>query len=399
VKEAAVIDLFSEEMRRDPYPVYGRLRAAAPVLHEPGSGLWMLLDYAGVWQALNDHDAFSSRAAPKGGALDWLIFFDPPRHTKLRALVSRAFTPRSVAALEPRIRELSRELLDQAVERGEMDLAADYAFPLPQLVIAEMLDVPAADRPRFRRWNDVVLDMIHTAQGGAEADRAVGEFRAAVAEIGAYLAGQLQERRAAPRDDLLTRLVEAEVDGERLTEKDIVSFFQLLLVAGSETTTNLITNAVLCLLENPDQLARLRAAPELLPSAIEEVLRYRSPLQAVFRQTRRDVALHGQVIPADRLVFVMVGSANRDPRQFPDADRFDIARDPNPHVGFGHGPHFCLGAPLARLEARVALTDLLGRLRGLARADGGPWEPRRAFHVHGPARLPVHFAPGRRAGG
>jgi cytochrome P450 len=392
------MDLHSEEMRRNPYPAYDRLRQATPVFHDPQSDLWMIFDYDGVKRALYDHDTFSSRAAPPGGgALDWLLFFDPPRHTKLRALISRAFTPASVAALEPRIRELSREFLDETIERGEMDLAADFAVPLPMRVIAEMLGIPAMDRPRFGRWNDVVLGMIYTVTGGEEAARAVGEFAAATAEMNDYLMSLLDQRRAAPRDDLLTRLAVAEVEGERLTGKEILSFFQLLLVAGSETTTNLIGNAILCLLEHPGQLARLQSAPGLLPSAIEEVLRYRSPLQAAFRQTRREVEVHGTMIPAGKLVLAMIGSANRDARQFPDAERFDVGRDPNPHLAFGHGPHFCLGAPLARLEARVALLDLLGRLRGLEMDSAQPWEPRKAFHVHGPSRLPIRFNPGRRS--
>jgi cytochrome P450 len=386
-----VIDLLSEEMRRNPYTVYDQLRGAAPVLHYTKADFWLIFDYEGVKRALTDHDAFSSRAAPPGGgALDWLIFFDPPRHTKLRALIQRAFTPRSVAALEPRIRELSRELLAPALPRGEMDLAADYSVPLAVRVIAEMLGIPAADQPGMKRWVDVILTLIYAVTGGEAAARAVGEVGAVTAEMSAYLTGLLARRRAEPRDDLLTRLAEAEVDGERLTEREILSFFQLLLLAGSETTTNLVNNAILCLLEHPDQLTRLRAAPELLPSAIEEVLRYRSPAQAMFRQTRRDVEMHGQTIPAGKLVLAMIGSANRDPRQFPDASHFDVTRDPNPHLAFGLGPHFCLGAPLARLEARVALTDLLG-LKGLARAGAEPWEPRQAFHVHGPARLPVRF--------
>jgi len=173
--------------------------------------------------------------------------------------------------------------------------------------------------------------------------------------------------------------------------------FQLLLLAGSETTTNLINNAVLCLVENPDQLARLQAAPELLPSAIEEVLRYRSPLAWTMRTPKRDTELHGQVIPAGQLVLPMIGSANRDPKQFPDAGRFDVTRDPNPHLAFGHGIHACLGAPLSRLEARIALSDLLERLKGFELASAEPWEPRKALNVYGPARLPIRFEPGRRA--
>ena len=258
--------LFSEEMRRNPYPTYDQLRGVSPVLHDPQSDFWMLFDYESVKRALNDHDVFSSRAAPPGGgALDWLIFLDPPRHTKLRGLIARAFTPRSVANLEPRIRELSRELLNHTIEQGEMDLATDFALPLPMMVIAELLGIPVADRPRFLGWNEVILNMIYTIQGGPEAERAVREFGAATAEMRTYLVDLLEQRRVTPQDDLLTRLVEAEVDGERLSAQDLLSFFQLLLVAGSETTTNLINNALLCFVENPDQLALLRASPSFCP--------------------------------------------------------------------------------------------------------------------------------------
>jgi len=224
----------------------------------------------------------------------------------------------------------------------------------------------------------------------------VREHAAVKEEMRAYLSDLIEARRKAPRDDLLTRLVEAEVDGERLTEEELLGFFQLLLSAGTETTTNLINNAILCLVENPDQLARLRAAPDLLPSAIEEVLRYRSPGQVMYRETKRDVEMHGQVIPAGRFVLAVIGSANRDPQQFRDPDRFDIGRDPNPHIAFGHGIHFCLGAALSRLEARVALSDLLERVKGFELASDEPWEPRKALHVHGPIRLPIRFEPGRR---
>jgi cytochrome P450 len=384
-----MIDLFSDEARRNPFPRYDAIRSTSPVLHDPGSGHWMVFDYEGVKRALGDTDTFSSRFGP-----EWMIFLDPPRHTKTRGLISRAFTPRSVANLEPRIRELSRGLLDAVVERGEMDLAADFSVPLPMRVIAGMLGVPAADHRRFERWNDAILKMSYTISGSPEEARAATEeFRAVTVEMSAYLTGLLAERRATPQDDLLTRLAEAEVDGERLTPAEILGFFQLLLLAGQETTTNLINNAVLCFVECPDQLARLRAAPELLPAAIEEVLRYRSPLQWMYRVTRREVDLHGRRIPAGKLVLLMIGSANRDPQQFRDAARFDIARDPNPHVAFGHGPHFCLGAPLARLEARIALTDILERLPQFALASAEPWPPRQGLHVHGPARLPIRFRP------
>ncbi len=386
-----MLDLFSAEMRRNPYAAYDQLRTTAPLFHEPQSGLWLIFDYSRVKRVLADHDAFSTRSGP-----DWLLFMDPPRQARLRALVSQAFTPRAIAGLEPRIRELSRSLLNASIQRGEMDLAEDFSIPLPMLVITQMLGIPATDQPRLVRWSDAILNMSYTLPGqSAAAAAAMNEFQAVTAEVDDYLTDVLAQRRAQPQDDLLTRLVQAEIDGERLTKDEIRGFVQLLLVGGQETTTNLINNAILCLLENPDQFARLRERMDLLPSAIEEVLRFRSPLQWMFRVTTREVDIHGQTIPAGKMILAMIGSANRDERQFPRADHFDITRDPNPHIAFGHGVHFCLGAPLARLEARIALADLIERLPGLERASNEPWEPRRALHVHGPTRLPIRFRPGK----
>jgi cytochrome P450 len=384
------MDLFSDAMRRDPYPAYDHLRSTSPVFHVPAFRAWLVFDYEGVKRVTGDHDVFSS-AVP--GPENWFFFTDPPRHTRLRALIVRAFTPRSVADLEPRIRRLSRELLDRAVGRGEMDLVADYAIPLPMRVIAEMLGLPPEDWPRYKRWSDETLKISYSLFRGPAEAQVMSDFRAATAEMRAYLPGLLAERRSAPRDDLLSRLATAEVGGERLTDEEILGFFQPLLVGGQETTANLITNAVLCLLANPDQLARLRSSPDLLPGAIEEVLRYRSPLQWVMRTPKRDVELHGTTIPEGQLILPVIGSANRDPRQFPEPDRFDITRDPNPHVAFGQGIHVCLGATLARMEARIALTDILGRLTNLELAIDQPWEPRKALNVHGPARLPIRFTP------
>jgi cytochrome P450 len=397
------MDLFSDEMRRNPYPVYDRVRGISPVFHLAPFDLWMIFDFEGVKRALVDHDAFSSdlsHVPGHGNPGEWFIFFDPPRHTKLRALIAKAFTPRVVASLEPRIRELSRQLLDQTIERGEVgevDLAAEFSVPLPMRVIAELLGVPPADWPRYKRWSDVILKLANTFARDEETARTLEKYRAVKAEMQAWLPDLIAQRRAAHADDLLTRLVEAEVGGERLTQQEVLGFVQLLLVGGQETTANLINNAVLCFIENPVQLARLRSAPDLLPSAIEEVLRYRSPLVWMPRATRRDVEMHGQVIPAGKLVLPMIGSANRDPKQFRDAGRFDIAREPNLHIAFGHGIHACLGAPLARLEARMALADLLERFGGFELASDEPWEPRKALGVHGPSRLLIRFTPGRRA--
>ena len=380
------MNLFSDENRRNPYPLYDQLRAGSPLLRVPPPfNGWMVFDYATVKWLLNDSQVFSSRVP----APNWFIFFDAPEHTKLRGLISRAFTPRVIANLEPRIRELSAELLDAVAERGACDLVAEYAIPLPMKVIAGMIGIPSGDWAAYRRWSDMILRLSHSRSGGEEAERAAREFAEVTAEMRAYLDGMIAERRARPRDDLLTQLIEAELDGERLTTEEILGFFQLLVVAGQETTTDLIDNAILCFLENPDQLVRLRAAPQLMESAVEEVLRYRSPLQWMMRTPRRDTEVHGQVLPAGAFVLPMIGSANRDPRQFQDADRFDIARSPNAHLAFGHGAHFCLGASLSRLEAKIALADILNRFHTIEPASSEPWLPRPALHVHGPASLPL----------
>jgi cytochrome P450 len=415
----AMLNLFSAEMRRDPYPVYEQIRSRSPVLYHEPLDLWMIFDYEGVKRALVDPETFSSRATPPGSSgppPDWFIFYDPPRHTKLRGLIQKAFTPRVIASLERSIRQLSKELLDQAIERGisrsatgfpatgrstagsapTLDVADDFSVPLALRVIAALIGIPPADYLRFKRWSDVTLKLADTVTRSGDLAQLAGEVGAVKAEMATYLAGLLEERRREPQDDLLSTLMAAEIDGERLTREEMLGFFQLLLVAGNETTTNLINNAMLTFLEHPDQLARLRADRELLPSAIEEVLRYRSPLQAVFRTTKREVEVHGQTIPAGKLVLPMIGSANRDPRQFREPNRFDITRDPNPHVAFGHGIHFCIGAPLSRLEARIGLTDLLERLEDIELASD-TWEPRQAFNVLGPCRLPVRFQPVRSA--
>jgi cytochrome P450 len=386
-----MIDLTSEEARRNPFPLYGRLRANAPVLRDPASGMWLLLDFENVKRSLQDHDLFSSAVCDPAAAVSrWLTFSDPPRHGRLRALVSKAFTPRVVDDLETGIRRLSRGLLVPVLANGRMDLMLDYAVPLPLCVIAEMLGVPTADWRRLREWSDVMMGLIHTLSPGPRGAAAIEAFHAVHQEMNNYVAALAAERRSRPQADLLTRLVQAEVDGERLSQDELVGFFQLLLLAGHETTTNLIGNAVLSLIEHPDQLARLRSERSLINGAIEEVLRYRSPVQVAFRMTRRDVEMAGQTIPAASLVLAVIGSANRDARQFANADRFDITRQPNAHIAFGHGIHSCIGAPLARLEARVALEDLLA-LPGLRKTDDQPWPPREAFHVHGPAQLMVDF--------
>jgi cytochrome P450 len=314
-------------------------------------------------------------------------------------LIQKAFTPRVIASLERSIRQLSKELLDEAIERGSsadgsagtLDVADDFSVPLALRVIAALIGIPPADYLRLKRWTDVTMSLAETVTRGPELLKVASEFGAVKAEMADYLDDLLEERWREPKDDLLSTLVVSEIDGERLTREEMLGFFQLLSVAGNETTTNLINNAMLTLIEHPDQLARLRADRGLLPSAIEEVLRYRSPLQTVFRTTKGEVEVQGQKIPSGKLVLPMIGSANRDPRQFDEPDRFDIARDPNPHLAFGHGIHFCIGAPLSRLEARIGLADLLERLEEVELTSDDPWEPRQAFNVLGPCHLPIRF--------
>ena len=376
-----MMELFGDDMRREPYPLYDQLRPGSPMLM-PGPNVWLVMDYEGVKRALHDTDAFTSAV---GGKFEWLLFMDPPRHTRLRAIISKALTPRQVAGLEPQVREIVRELLDATGD--ELDLEAQVAAPLPIRVIAGLLGLPSVDRAQLERWGHAIMGLAATVIGTPEAAVAAGTaFEAANAEMAAYLGELAHEKRARPADDLLTRLVTSD---EQLDELELLRFFQLLLAAGTETTTNLIDNAMVCLLDHPAEMRRLRGAPELVPSMIEEVLRFRCPAQAMFRGTRRAVELNGRTIPEGHLVLALVGAANRDPQQFAEPARFDIARTPNAHVGFGHGIHFCLGAALARLEGRVAFEEMLARWSEIAYARSEPWPPRPPFHIHGPASLPL----------
>jgi cytochrome P450 len=373
------MSLFDDNMRRDPYRFYDQMRSSSPVLHFAPADLWLVLDYASVKRVLSDTGVFSSAVgASRGHGFEWLLFMDPPRHTKLRGIVNRAFTSRSIAGLEPRIRELARRLLDDMPE--EVDFEAAVAGKLPILVIADMLGLPERDWPRLVGWSHAIMNLADTIMGDGTAASEV--FSAADAEMRAYLSD------VEPRG-LLSALMTAEVDGERLSQAELVRFFQLLLAAGTETTTNLIDNALVSLLDHPSELARLLADHALIPAMLEETLRYRSPAQAMFRATRAEVELHGVTIPPGKMLLAMLGSANRDPAVFASASTFDIGRDPNPHLAFGHGIHFCLGAPLSRLEARVVFEELLPRVTSIEYASRDPWRPRQPFHVHGPASLPL----------
>jgi len=342
---------------------YRTMRDTNPVWHDPQTGVWSVFRYQDVTTVLRDHEAFSSDLSEVMPAASDLIKgnilrMDPPRHHRLRSLVSKAFTPAAITHMEGRIAELTEELLDATGGRSRVELVSDFSYPLPVIVIAEMLGVPAEDRPKFREWADALLkrdspDPLDT--------RRLETVKAQLNHFYDYLREHVARRRVQPRQDLLTNLVEAEIDEERLGDSEIVGFATVLLLAGHITTTALLGNAIRCLDEHPWAQAALRADPGAIPLAIEEVLRYRSPFALLARATTTEVQLGVQPIPSRQLVLAWVLSANHDERQFEKPEDFLIDRQPNAHVGFGKGIHFCLGAPLARLESRVALSILLRR--------------------------------------
>jgi cytochrome P450 len=394
--------LFGPEMLADPYPVYHRLRADHPVCWVPALDAWVVTTYEAVSAALRNprlsSDRFGrvkQRLAAKGldtlvdDRVKSLIHTDPPDHTRLRGLVNKAFTPRAVDAMAGRIQRLVDELLDAVQSQGRMDVIRDLAYPLPVVVIAEMLGVPPEDRDQFKHWSDemaVVLGGDVTALPEAALRRAV----AARAEVGDYFRAVVARRRASPGDDLLTALVRAEEGGGRLTEDELYSTAVLLLIAGHETTTNLIGNGLLAVLRHPDQQRRVWADEALVAPAVEEMLRYDSPVQLTTRLVKEDLEMHGTRIARGQWVYLALAAANRDPAQFPDPDRFDPGRSDNRHLAFGAGSHFCLGAPLARLEAQVALRTIRDRFPGL-RLGAETFEYRNNFNLRGLKALPVAF--------
>ncbi|MFH8347397.1 cytochrome P450 [Streptomyces sp. NPDC018045] len=351
-----------------------------PVRFDEELGTWNVYGYAEAVRILGDPAVFSSdtKRLYSSEAVNEhkegnLIQMDDPEHGKLRTLVSRAFNRKIVADLEPRVREVTHELLDAVPDPGQLEVVTDLAYPLPVIVIAELLGVPSSDRDLFKQWVTVMLE--GTGQLSLR-DRDLSEEeerdQQAVIEqwqpMFDYIREHVAERRRQPRQDLLTQLVTAEVDGSRLTDGEVVNFAVLLLVAGHVSTTLLLGNTLLCLDAHPEWAARVREDRSLVPSAIEESMRLFSPFAGVTRSTYTEVEIAGQRIPADQMIMVWLAAANRDARQFTDPDTFIPDRDPNPHLGLGRGIHFCLGAPLARLEGRIALNMLMDRFPVL-RAD------------------------------
>ncbi len=353
----------------DIYRQYQALQTSSQrVLFDNERGAWLVFRYADVHRVLLDTSTFSSQRAFKpDGSVDSLagggmLGMDPPRHQQLRALASQAFTPRVVALLEPRILSLVQTLLDQVEAKGEMDLVDDLAFPLPMMVIAELLGVPHADREQFRQWSANIVGTDYALR------------LTTIQQMVPYFLSLIERRRHDPREDLISAFLSAEVGGEHLPEQDIVGTCMLLLVAGHETTTGLLSNAVVCLDEHPLARQEVMEQPDLLPQAIEEVLRYRAIVHTIPRVVTVNTLLGDQELQEGDLVLPLFAAANFDEAQFPDAGRFNIHRTPNRHLGFGYGIHFCLGAPLARLETRIALRLLLERFPQIQRRPDVPLE-------------------------
>jgi cytochrome P450 len=344
---------------------------------------WMVFGYAEVQQVMLDTDAFSSERTFKAdGTVDeiggaGMLGLDPPRHRQLRSLVVQVFTQKRVLSLEPRIQALTASLIDRMEDKENVDIVDAIAFPLPVMVIAELLGIPAADREQFRSWTS---DMV-----GTDYDLRMQGFE----KMGTYFDAVITEQMRNPRDNLISELLAANIGGERLSKADVVGTCLLLLVAGHETTTTLIGNALWCFGEHPEARAEALMRPEVLPTAIEEVLRFRSVVHGLPRVVRRDMQFLGHGLKEGDLVLPVFGAANRDGAQFPDPDRFDIRRSPNRHLGFGHGIHLCLGASLARLEAKVALGELFRRFPRIRRDASKPPTQRASSFVFSFSHYPV----------
>jgi cytochrome P450 len=390
---------FLPEFRADPYPFYRRLQAKHRVFRgRLLGGTCFLPRYDDVVAVLGDArfsvdrpqaDVFRRLQPFRGlspeftqAIMNTLLMTDPPAHTRMRRLVNKAFTPRVVEGLRGRVQALVDELLDAAAARRHMELVHDLAYPLPVTVIAELLGIPVADRARFKEWSDqlaVLLDPLQATEGLRPTERAFEE-------IAAYMCPIFAERRRSPRDDLISALVAVEDQGQTLNEIELLSLTMLILGAGHETTTNLIANAVLALLRNRGERRRLQDDPSLIGSAVEEFLRYDSPVQMTDRVATVDCEIAGQPIRRGTIVGLLLGAANRDPARFADPDRLDVGRQDNHHVSFGHGAHFCLGAALARVEAQIVIATLLRRFPGFD-GDQHPKEWKRSVVLRGPTTL------------
>jgi cytochrome P450 len=390
------LELYEGAFWRDPYPAFSVLRAEAPAheVHLPDGPAWIITRYADVRRALTDPRFTKdwrytlppeARADAPANPLPMMILMDPPGHTRLRKLVSRSFTARRMSELRPQVRRYAEDLLDALPDGDQVDLMAEYASLLPVRVICELLGIPEDDREQFTAWTRTMLD--ETSQA---------ESQTAMADMSAYFGRLVEVKRAQPDDGLLSALVEVSDDGDRLSAEELVAMGNLLLIAGHETTVNLIGNGTFGLLTHPEQLALLRERPDLLGTAVEEFLRWDAPVQSPpVRFLSEDVEVGGITVPAGAVVMLSLAAANRDPEQFPEPDELKIDREPGGHVAFGYGLHFCLGAQLARIEGQEAFAALLTRFPEISLAvDPEALVHRRSTLVRGVTELPVRLSPG-----
>ena len=394
---------FIQEVHANPYPMYIRLREEDPVHWSALMEAWILTRYEDIVAVLTDSRFSANRRQAQNrfaqeaqkiaeefgpfGRTQTMLTSDPPLHTRLRRLVSKAFTPRMVEGLRPRIQHIVDELLDAVRDSGRMDLIRDLAYPLPVIVIAEMLGIPPQERDQFKRWSD---EIAATLGGPFTPPEVLERARKSAIELADYFRGVIEERRREPAEDLISGLIAAEEQGQILSEDEMLATAMLLLVAGNETTTNLIGNGTLALLRNPDQLRRLQDDPSLIPAAVEELLRYDGPVQGTGRVAMEELEIDGRPVKTGQVVFCVLGSANRDPAQFENPDELDITRQPNEHIAFGDGIHSCLGAPLARAEGQIAFETLLRRFPNpRLETDNPQWGG--SFILRGLKSLPISF--------
>jgi len=393
--------LLDPKVLADPYPLYHRLRSEDPVHWDPFLHKWVLTRYADVVFALQ---RFSAKCAPTPAQLDMMgmgvlspaaqvmvqqmLFMDPPAHTRIRSLAAKAFTPRRVEVLREHIADIVDGMLDEVAGKGTMDVIADLAAPLPATVTGELLGVPRADRDQLKAWSEDFAELLGNFQ--LNPDR-VPQVRSSIEALLTYFHDAVRKDREQPRDGLIHALVTAEIDGDRLNDEEIVANTIVTMVGGQETTTNLIATGLLTLFRHPDQLARLRADLSLVPSAVEELLRYEAPSQQTTRIAPEDVELGGKLIQKGQSCIVVMGAANRDPERFTDPDRLDLGRPDNRHVAFGWAGHFCFGAPLGRIEGQIAFRKLMERFPNLDLAPDAPIIWRNNLGLRGLTALPVTF--------
>lgn len=384
-----------------PHECFTTLHESIHVQYNTTTNFWEVTDYDLVHYVTSEYEIFSSdetrvHSLEEGPIITSLLRTDPPRHRQLRSLVSQAFTPKAIEQLAPRIEAITHELLDIVAAQGKMDVIQDLSYPLPVIVIAEMLGMPTDDRVQFKRWSDEIVSGEYEDFVGEDRESLMRKIHArlhnTIEEMNDYFRQVIAQRRTKPAADLISALLAAQINGEYLSEEELLGFCELLLIAGNITTTNLIGNAILCFDEHPEVMSRLREHPELMPQAIEEVLRYRPPVLAIGRIPLSDVELAGRQIKRGEFVMGWLACANHDPSQFPHPEHFDIERNPNRHVSFGHGIHFCLGAPLARLEAKIALTIMLERLPHIKRDRSQDLEPVHSIFIYGAKHVPITFS-------